>query len=92
MPADALDEILNGFKRLTAATARVEFETDPSVPGRTAYRITGPTRGVVQAAIDTRMLEVEERGGFAQFLNPGRVAGGFQSLGEIIIPQKQAAA
>lgn len=91
MAADALDEILNGFKRLHAA--QVEAEADPRTPGRTAYRITAATRRAVQGAIDARMIEAEDAGGFAKFIGPHPVDGGvFGALGEIIIPQKQAAA
>ena len=66
--SDLLDDVLHGFGGLARATARVEWELDPRQPGRTAYRITGATREVVQNAIDTQMRRdpCQRRGGIAQ--------------------------
>lgn len=72
---------------ISRATALVEFETDPQTPGRTAYRITGPSADVVQNAIDARMRHAEDRPGrnFARFTAPTRTADGWQALGEVVL-------
>lgn len=82
---DVLGEIIDGFRALHRATAWVEFEKDPAIPGRTAYRISGQDRGAVQSAIDSRMQEAERAGGFANFVGPNRIDGGWAALGEVII-------
>lgn len=70
------------------AEATIESFPDPTYPGRTAYRITGPSKACVQAAIDDLMRRVDLAfggvGGFAQFTNPARADGGYGSRGEVI--------
>lgn len=81
---DFLADFAKGQQAVHDATAWVEFEHDPKVPGRTGYRITGKTADVVQGAIDARHAEAERAGGVAEFLHPRRdKSGKFYSLGYI---------
>lgn len=94
--SDALDDLLNGFKAVRRATARVEFQVDPERPGRTGYIITGELREAVADAVDGRMRSVDTaRGGVpgsARFTAISRNADGlFQSIGEVIIAQRHQA-
>ena len=72
-------------------TTNVQYESDPNLPGRTAIRITGPTRVGVQAQIDKAMRSVEDGTGFANFIGPARVVGGWGAMGEIVIDPSQPA-
>ncbi len=73
------------------ATATVEAERDPRMPGRTAYRITGASRAVVTAAIEARINEAHDRGGFANFIGPhwSSYRRCFVALGESILSAPQ---
>lgn len=84
-------DMLRGQQAVKRATATVQWETDPKTPGRTAYRITGATRDVVQGAIDARMTEAENGDGRAQFIGPHRFEGGWVALGEVVLPVEVAA-
>lgn len=72
--------------RLAAREARVEWEPDPDRPGRRTYKITGPSKDAVQAAVSRRMAFAARRGGYARFFGPARVDGGFGALGETVVP------
>lgn len=89
--ADAINDMFRGQEAVRRATAHVEWEKDPRAPGRTAYRITGATRDVVQGAITARMNEAEDGGGRAQFIGPHRFEGGWVALGEVVLPVEVAA-
>ena len=82
----ALHDMVNGFLAVRRATAWVEWEDDPRIPGRRAYRITGETKESVQAAVDGRMALVDNATGSARFVGPYRDNGGYIALGEVIIP------
>lgn len=72
---------------------RVEREDDPRQPGRTAIRITGPTRIGVQAQIDKLMKVAEGADGSANFIGPHRVGvGGWGALGEMFVTRHAEAA
>lgn len=87
--SDFLDGLARGQAAVACATAYVEAEADPKLPGRTAYRISGQMRDAVQGAIDARMREAEERGGFAHFIGPHRDGDGYLALGEVVIADGQ---
>jgi hypothetical protein len=79
-----LADLVRGQQAVYDATAWVEYEHDPKVPGRTGYRITGKTPEIVQSAIDGRMAQAERTGRMAEFTHPRRGADGqFVSLGHI---------
>jgi hypothetical protein len=64
----------------------VESSSDPDRPGRTAFRIRGPSRESVQRQIDKVIAEVDEQSGCATFHGPTRLAGGrWGALGEKLI-------
>lgn len=86
-----ISDMIRGQEAVRRATATVEWETDPKLPGRTAYRITGATRDVVQGAIDMRMVEAENGNGRSLFIGPNRYDGGWVALGEVVLPVKVAA-
>lgn len=81
--ANLLAELADTPRRVRDATAWVEFENDPRVPGRTGYRITGKTADVVQGAIDARLAEIDRCGGVAEFTHPCRHGDQFVSLGYV---------
>jgi len=89
--ADAINDMFRGQEAVRRATAQVEWEKDPRVPGRTAYRITGATRDVVQAAITRQMDFAERTDGNAEFTNPERIETGWESVGYVLIPQTVSA-
>jgi hypothetical protein len=90
-PLAAITDMLRGQEAVRRATATVEWETDPRTPGRTAYRITGATRDVVQGAIDARMTAAENGDGRANFIGPHRDENGWVALGEVVLPVEVAA-
>lgn len=59
---------------LRATQATIEAADDPREPGRVAYQITGPTREIVQSAINKTMLQVDAafggKPGRAEFTPP----------------------
>jgi hypothetical protein len=69
-------------------TTTVEHEADPKHPGRTAYRITGPSHAAVQDAISAIMNPIDDAGGFASFVGPVAVetddGWAYGALGETI--------
>ena len=75
--------------------ATVESQADLRHPGRIAYRISGSNAAAVQDAIDTLMAMVDaSRGGFngfANFIGPARINGGWGALGEVLIEQEKVA-
>jgi len=83
-PIEPLKDMLNGMLAVRRATAWVEWEDDPSHPGRRAYRITGESKEAVQAAIQSRLDSVLDNDGFANFVGPYRDAKGWIALGEVI--------
>ena len=85
--SDLMDALHTGHVAARKTTADVSFEDDPTVPGRRSYRITGQSKGAVQAAITARMqaLDYSENGGFGSFVGPYRDGEGFMAVGEIII-------
>lgn len=68
---------------------RVEREDDPNTPGRSAYRISGPSEAAVQDEIRKLMDSVDVAfggvPGRAQFIGPRRIAGGYGALGEVVV-------
>jgi hypothetical protein len=64
---------------------KVEYESDKNCPGRTAIRISGPTKVAVQAQIDIATRQAEDMTGRAMFIGPARIDGGFGALGEIVV-------
>lgn len=75
--------------RETSDGVLVESQADPARPGRTGYRITGLTREAVQAKITQLTNSVDglqgSPFGFANFVGPARVDGGYGALGEVIV-------
>lgn len=69
----------------------VEYEDDPKMPGRTAIRISGPSREHVQHHIDLATNWVERIGGYARFIGPARIPGGFAAMGEALTHRMEAA-
>lgn len=84
--SDRATEAVTGA--LNSAGATVESEIDPARAGRTAYRISGPSREAVQAEIARLTDDVDERGGFANFIGPALRGGKFWALGEVVIRQR----
>lgn len=82
---------------MTSTIARVESEADPHRPGRTGYRIVGPTWASVQDAISTLTNTVDPTSGgatgMARFLGPVSVetpnGWAWAALGEVIVDQQQ---
>lgn len=66
----------------------VESQRDPVHPGRTGYRIAGPTAAAVQAEITRLMDEVDEHGGAARFVGPTRIGRGFGAVGEVTLARQ----
>jgi len=87
----AIADILRGQESVRRATAHIEWQADPATPGRTAYRITGATRDVVQNAISARMEAAERLDGNSEFTHPERIIDGWLSLGYVLLPQPVAA-
>lgn len=83
---DALQNILVGQEAVRKATTWVEWEDDPSTPGRRAYRISGLSKAAVQGAIDRLCQQVEDAGGFANFIGPHPIEDGtkFGAIGEVV--------
>ena len=94
MAHDAIETML---RQQVAALAichsqtRVEYESDPDREGRTAIRIAAPDRASVQFQLDKLMALVDRDGGFANFIGPYRMNGGYAALGEVVITSKVAA-
>ena len=95
-PHPATKALLDFVEVLQAAgrdPTRVEREDDPRQPGRTAIRITGPTRIGVQAQIDKLMRSAEGADGSANFIGPHRIGvGGWGALGEVFVTRHAEAA
>ena len=62
----------------------VEYESDPNQAGRTAIRITGPTKEAVQKQIDIIHRKVDGENGWARFVGPARTDDGYGALGEVV--------
>jgi hypothetical protein len=88
--SDMMGALRDGQLAVRKATAEVSFEDDPRVPGRRAYRITGQSKGSIQAAITARMQALDFADGFGHFVGPYRDGDGFVAVGEIIIPPEPA--
>jgi hypothetical protein len=83
--SDMASALRDGHLAVRKATAEVSFEDDPNVLGRRAYRITGHSKGAVQAAVTCRMQALDFADGFGHFVGPYRDGDGFMAVGEIII-------
>ena len=69
---------------------KIDWQDDPAIPGRRAYRITGDTCREVQLIINARMrwVDIAMGGvdGTARFIGPAPIGNGeWQALGEVII-------
>jgi hypothetical protein len=73
----------------------VQTEIDPKMPGRTAYMISCRYAAPVQDAIDTisRSIDTSFGGvpGYAEFVGPTRVWGGFAAFGRVTVFQQEIA-
>jgi hypothetical protein len=84
-----LDGFLNQLARgqeVASDYVRVDSESDPRTPGRTAYRLTGATKGAVERKAALILQDAADAGGRGRFLETGRVDGVYGALGETIVP------
>lgn len=72
----ALSDIARAPLVAKKATATVEQILDDKRPNFVGYRITGPTIEVVELAASRRLMDLEDRPGYGQFLTPRRLVDG----------------
>jgi hypothetical protein len=88
-----LKDVLVGQESVRKLATFVEWEDDPSQPGRRAYRISGASKAAVQGVIDRLTRGVEDAGGWANFIGPHPIEDGskFGALGEVMETAEAAA-